>query len=134
MPKIKTFAPSWLSKPAPGRKLFEPSGDDIKSSSSLGYGKKPKPGPRRVIAKRGTEIFVAVGKQIRWADLVDLKESCETKQTRIGGAGFEVYDEEAAKAGLMEGGYRVSDFIYLFPGWIVQSSWASTVGADSLCR
>ncbi|KAK4459112.1 hypothetical protein QBC42DRAFT_208632 [Cladorrhinum samala] len=107
MPKIKTFAPSWLSKPAPGRKLFEPSGDDIKSSSSLGYGKKPKPGPRRVIAKRGTEIFVAVGKQIRWADLVDLKESCETKQTRIGGAGFEVYDEEAAKAGLMEGGYRI---------------------------
>lgn len=116
MPKIKTFAPSWLNKPAPGRKLFEPSSDDIKSSSSLAYGKKPKPGPRRAIAKRGTEIFVAVGKQIRWADLVDLKEFCETKQARAGGGGFEVYDEEAAKAGLMEGVYRVSALVR---SWIV---------------
>ncbi|KAK3995953.1 hypothetical protein QBC44DRAFT_4374 [Cladorrhinum sp. PSN332] len=109
MPKIKSFAPSWLNQPSPGHKLFEPSSDDGKSSTSLVYGKKLKPGPRRTIANRGIEIFVAVGKEIRWGDLVDLKESWETKQARSGGGGFEVYDEEAAakaKQGLMEG-YRI---------------------------
>ncbi|KAK4169510.1 hypothetical protein QBC43DRAFT_63555 [Cladorrhinum sp. PSN259] len=109
MPKIKSFAPSWLNEPSPGHKLFGPSSDDSKSSSSLAYGKKPKPGPRRTIAKRGTEVFVAVGKQIRWGDLVDLKESWEAKQAQTGEGGFEVYDEEAAanaKAGVMEG-YRI---------------------------
>lgn len=37
-------------------------------------------GPRRTIARRGTEVFIAVGKEIRWADLVYLKEAWEGKQ------------------------------------------------------
>ncbi|KAK0654349.1 hypothetical protein QBC41DRAFT_332182 [Cercophora samala] len=113
MPRIKTFAPSWLIEPSPGHKLFEPSNDEIKSSS-LAYNKKPKPGPRRTIAHRGTEVFVAVGKQIRWGDLVDLKESWETKQARTGGVrykkepnDFEVYDEEAANGNSGPEGYRI---------------------------
>ncbi|KAK4238579.1 hypothetical protein C8A03DRAFT_14981 [Achaetomium macrosporum] len=86
MPKIKSFAPSWLNEPSPGHKLFAQSSEDVRFTTPLAHGKKPKPGPRRTIARRGTEVFVAVGKQIRWGDLVYLKESWETKQTRSGSA------------------------------------------------
>ena len=34
-------------------------------------------GPNRTIAKRGTEVFIAAGKQIRWTDLVSLKSDFE---------------------------------------------------------
>lgn len=96
MPKIKSFAPSWLNEPSPGHRLFEPSVDHVKAQASLPYGKKPKPGPRRTIARRGTEVFVAAGKEIRWGDLVTLKESWETTQARS-------FDGNNA----VEGGYRV---------------------------
>lgn len=121
MPKIKSFAPSWLNEPAPGHKLFEAVSDDSRGSPSLGYGKKPKAGPRRTIARRGTEVFVAVGRQIRWGELAYLKESWEAKQGRSGSLGrikrespessFEIYEDETATGngvgGLAEG-YRVS--------------------------
>lgn len=42
--------------------------------------KKAVPGPRRTIAKRGSEIFVAVGKEIRWADLVYQKDTYASRQ------------------------------------------------------
>lgn len=115
MPKIKSFAPGWLNLPAPGHKLFE-STDDSKLPAALAYSKKLKsPGPRRTIARRGTEVFVAVGKQIRWGDLTRLKETWESRSgvgiraQRPDSEGyFEVYDEEAA-AGIATGeGYRVS--------------------------
>jgi nucleoporin NUP82 len=115
MPKIKSFAPSWLNEPSPGHKLFEQSSDDARISAGLPYGKRPKPGPRRTIARRGTEVFVAVGKQIRWGDLAYLKESWETKHARHG-SGIRIkrespedsfgYDDEAAENGTQ--GYRVS--------------------------
>jgi len=118
MPKIKSFAPGWLNQPAPGHKLFEQSVDDSKLPAGLTYPKKWKPGPRRTIAHRGTEIFVAVGKQIRWGDLVHLKENWESKPSRSVRArredtdgSFEVYDEEAAAGNTQPGvgeGYRVS--------------------------
>ncbi|KAH6624244.1 hypothetical protein B0J18DRAFT_172299 [Chaetomium sp. MPI-SDFR-AT-0129] len=80
MPKIKSFAPSWLNEPSPAHKLFEQPIDDGRGSAGPPYGtRKPKPGPRRTIARRGTEVFVAVGKQIRWGDLAYLKELWETK-------------------------------------------------------
>ncbi|KAK4106155.1 hypothetical protein N658DRAFT_8307 [Parathielavia hyrcaniae] len=82
MPKIKSFAPSWLNEPSPGHKLFSQSSDDVRIPAGMHYGKKPKPGPRRTIARRGTEVFVAVGKQVRWGDLAYLKESWETKHAR----------------------------------------------------
>ncbi|KAK4155210.1 hypothetical protein C8A00DRAFT_32009 [Chaetomidium leptoderma] len=84
MPRIKSFAPSWLNEPSPGHKLFAQSSDDARISAANPYGKKPKPGPRRTIARRGTEVFVAVGKQIRWGDLAYLKETWETKHARSG--------------------------------------------------
>jgi len=85
MPKVISYTPAWLSKPNPGHEIFAPSSKDVNypSLSAVSTGKKgPKPGPRRTIARRGTEIFVAVGKEIRWADLVYLKEAWEDKQER----------------------------------------------------
>ncbi|SPQ22734.1 f3f86e95-2746-4f46-8272-8161dd0057d6 [Thermothielavioides terrestris] len=82
MPKIKSFAPGWLNEPSPGHQLFEQSDDDARGPAALAYGKKAKPGPRRTIARRGTEVFVASGKQIRWGDLAYLKETWETRQAR----------------------------------------------------
>ncbi|KAK5663885.1 hypothetical protein OQA88_93 [Cercophora sp. LCS_1] len=106
MPKIRSYAPGWLNPPAPGHKLFEQPVDDSKVPAALAYSRKWKPSPRRTIANRGTEVFVAAGKQIRWGDLSLLKESWES-QSRAGtgirvprhdytGSSFEVYDEEAA--------------------------------------
>ncbi|KAK4190134.1 hypothetical protein QBC35DRAFT_491463 [Podospora australis] len=116
MHRIKSFAPGWLNEPAPGHWLFRPYNEDGKNPASLSYNKKPKFGPRRTIAHRDTEVFVAVGKQIRWGNLVDLKESWETKQARTGGGirvkrespnDFEVYDEEAANGNTGSEGYRI---------------------------
>ncbi|KAB5570494.1 hypothetical protein GE09DRAFT_1217927 [Coniochaeta sp. 2T2.1] len=116
MPHIKSYVPSWLNEPAPGHKLFAPSTDD----ANLLYANRAKPGPRRTIARRGTEVFVAVGKQIRWGNLVHLKENWEAKQSKsIFGSrikkedsdgSFELYDEEAdskSQNGAASEGYRL---------------------------
>src|SRR5512141_2624711 len=121
MPRITSFAPGWLNQPAPGHKLFEqPIDETSRLPAALAYSKKGKPGPRRTIARRGTEVFVAVGKQIRWGDLAHLKESWESKlprsaagargQRRGSDGSFEVYDEEAAIGNVSSAaeGYRVS--------------------------
>lgn len=115
MPKIKSFAPSWLNEPSPAHKLFEQPIDDARIPSNLPYGKKPNPGPRRTIARRGTEVFVAVGKQIRWGDLAYLKESWETKHARSNsGARIkregsdDSFDHDNGIIGHETEGYRVS--------------------------
>ncbi|KAK0621220.1 hypothetical protein B0T17DRAFT_617692 [Bombardia bombarda] len=79
MPKIRSYAPSWLNKPAPGHQLFEQIAEEYKSPASI-------------------------GKQIRWGDLVQLKESWEADQSRSragvrikredSATSFEIYDEE----------------------------------------
>ena len=117
MPRIKSFAPGWLNHPAPGHNLFALTPEDNTQPASVLF-KKTKPGPRRTIARRGTEIFVAVGKQIRWGDLALLKENWDSQGTagrikRQATAGsFEVYDEEANGHSASAAGYRVrfSDF------------------------
>lgn len=122
MPRIKSFAPSWLNKPAPGHKLFEaPIDDTSRIPAALAYARKSKAGVRRTTAHRGSEVFVAVGKQIRWGDLVHLKETWEGKQARSGSVhrqsqrrnsndSFEVFDEEGGDghSGATAEGYRVS--------------------------
>ncbi|RDW65505.1 hypothetical protein BP5796_10197 [Coleophoma crateriformis] len=80
MPKVTGYTPAWLSKPEPGFDLFTASSEDEKHALSLNGKGTSKPGPRRTIAHRGTEVFIAVGKEIRWADLVYLKETWEDKQ------------------------------------------------------
>jgi len=74
MPKVTSYTPAWLSKrtekPTPGHEVF------IASSTQDAVKKAIRAGPRRTIARRGTsEIFVAVGKEIRWTDLAKLKEN-----------------------------------------------------------
>lgn len=80
MAKVTAYTPAWLSRPAPGHKLFQPSQEDL--SASFLPKSKSRPGPRRTIARRGTEVFVAVGREIRWGDLVYLKDSWTTKSAR----------------------------------------------------
>ncbi|TDZ87597.1 Nucleoporin NUP82 [Colletotrichum sidae] len=79
MPKVKSYTAPWLSH-GPGRSLFAPQSDSQALSASSPYPKKKKTiGPRRTIARRGTEVFVAVGKELRWGDLAYLKENWSTK-------------------------------------------------------
>ncbi|CAK7197437.1 hypothetical protein SEUCBS139899_000084 [Sporothrix eucalyptigena] len=95
MPKIRSFTPSWLSTDATdGRGLFSPSSASTRRSNlgasttasphSSVYGSPKKqayvPGPKRTIARRGTEVFVANGREIRWADLVPMKDAWEATQ------------------------------------------------------
>jgi nucleoporin NUP82 len=86
MPKVISYTPAWLSKPNPGHEIFTSKAGSTQSASANGSSssskRTAKPGPRRTIARRGTEVFIAVGKEIRWADLVYLKEAWEDKQSR----------------------------------------------------
>ena len=84
MPKIKSYTPDWLLRPAPGHNLFVPSDADPKVASFSPYTtkKRPEPGPRRTIARRGTEVFVANGKELKWGDLVYLKDAWAAAQAR----------------------------------------------------
>lgn len=81
MPKIKSYTPRWLTDPADGgHKLFAPSLGDVKPPPLSS--RKAEPGPRRTIARRGTEVFVANGKELKWGDLVYLRDGWEAKQAR----------------------------------------------------
>ncbi|OAA37120.1 WD40 repeat-like-containing domain protein [Beauveria brongniartii RCEF 3172] len=84
MPKVKCYSAAWLSKNATGHQLFEPSPEVARSRAlaSPYAGKKITLGPRRTIARRGTEIFVAVGKEIRWGDLAYIKEEWSNNHPR----------------------------------------------------
>ena len=85
MPKVKNYSAGWLSEGSHGHKLFAPSADTLRSralSPSYSSKKKPVQGPRRTIARRGTEVFVAVGREIRWGDLAYLKEDWAQQQAR----------------------------------------------------
>lgn len=91
MPKVISYTPSWLCEPAPGHELFNTTEQNTPRGQATTYKalteslkRNAKPGPRRTIAHRGTEVFIAVGKEIRWMDLVYLKETWEDKQDDLG--------------------------------------------------
>lgn len=79
MPRVLGHTPAWLSRPSPGYHLFAPSSNTTKyhgqEQESLGL--------RRLIATRDSEIFVAVGKELRWADLTQLKEDEAPKYRKL---------------------------------------------------
>jgi nucleoporin NUP82 len=110
MPQIKSFTPAWLSSPNPGHAHFAQLPKDASHALPLVNIKSKhdtKPGPRRTIAHRGTEVFVAVGKEIRWADLSYLKDAWKHGQEKKKypdrrGDDSSPYDEDHAQ------GYRVS--------------------------
>jgi nucleoporin NUP82 len=81
MPRIKSYTPAWLSRPAPGHNLFTASSADSKTAFSTTI-TDTKPGPRRTIARSGSQVFVAVGREVRWADLIELKEQWQEKTSK----------------------------------------------------
>lgn len=85
MPKVKSYSAPWLSSNAPGHGLFEPNPETSRSRTvETAYASKKKPvaGPRRTIARRGTEVFVAVGREIRWGDLAYLKDGWANRHAK----------------------------------------------------
>ncbi|KAI0512649.1 hypothetical protein F5B22DRAFT_300278 [Xylaria bambusicola] len=82
MPKIKAYTPAWLSSPSPAHQLFAPNPDSSPNIPSHASTAAANAGPRRVVATRGSEVFIAVGKEIRWGDLVYLKERWQEKAAR----------------------------------------------------
>lgn len=108
MPKITSYNQAWLAKPNPGHDLFTPTAANTseKNGSADGgvaWDTKGKSRARRTIARRGTEVFIAVGKEIRWADLVYLKAAQEDAQNRSRGKNVDSqYTDDHAQ------GYRVS--------------------------
>lgn len=98
--RVKSYSAAWLSTDAPGHQLFEASNDSLqhRGLSRPGSNKKDAaPGPRRTIAKRGTEVFVAAGKEIRWGDLAYIKEqwSAGASRGRSGPGGVKIKREES---------------------------------------
>ena len=86
MPKILSHTPSWLSRPSTGFDFFQP-GPQTKAPVALsnGQGRKVEySGPSRTIVHRGTEVFVVVGNEIRWSDLVLLRDDAKSDQTTRG--------------------------------------------------
>ncbi|KAI0382891.1 hypothetical protein F5Y04DRAFT_34750 [Hypomontagnella monticulosa] len=98
MPKIKSYTPAWLLPPSPGHELFVPSPSEANNASSYTPKSDPNDGPRRTVVRRGTEVFIAVGKEIRWADLVYLKERWEEKQAESR-RGIRIKREDSASPG-----------------------------------
>jgi len=85
MPRVLSYTPKWLSRPSAGSDIFVPT--QRKAANGSRSSKLGGPGPYKTIAYRGTEIFVAVGNEIRWADLVSLKEKDEQKSQKRPGRG-----------------------------------------------
>lgn len=66
MPRVLSYTPDWLSRPKPAFNLFQ--------SNQLGP-KQVLEGSRKTVAHRGTEVFVAAGKELRWGDLGLLRDA-----------------------------------------------------------
>ncbi len=120
MPKVISWTPEWLAKPNPGHTIFTNTSTTLAhthSASLTGLDssikRAAKPGPRRTIACRGSEVFVAVGKEIRWADLIYLKDAFKHKQSR-NGHGKGKKNEENQFDGDHAQGYRVC-WVKLYP-------------------
>ncbi|KAI2642885.1 hypothetical protein GGS21DRAFT_500070 [Xylaria nigripes] len=109
MPKIKAYTPAWLSSPSPGHQLFTPHPLNGQSTSYHASIADSTTSPRRILAIRGSEVFIAVGKEIRWADLVYLKERWQENAARTGGTHIkregddEVDDSEIIKQSIETG-------------------------------
>ncbi|RMZ81673.1 hypothetical protein DV737_g2376, partial [Chaetothyriales sp. CBS 132003] len=90
MPRVIGYTPPWLCKPSPGASIFSdpfaPSPPSpFKRQTSWSPDSAEYHGPKQLIAHRGTEIFAAVGNQLRWADLAKVKDNWEEQaQARPG--------------------------------------------------
>lgn len=102
--KVKSYSAAWLSNGELGHQLFEGTNDSLhhRGLSRAGSSKKDAaPGPRRTIAKRGTEVYVAAGKDIHWGDLAYIKEqwTSGTSRGRSGSAaGVKIKREDSMQS------------------------------------
>jgi nucleoporin NUP82 len=85
MPKVISHTPAWLSRPSPGFDMFtkptEAENRALQAKEQSSKKNVPYEGARRIIARRGTEVFVVVGNTIRWADLPMIKDDWEAVDT-----------------------------------------------------
>ena len=93
MPRVISYTPAWLSRPNPGAQIFSstpstlsPSHKNGRSLRHLANGgtdeaRSPYEGHKKVLARRGTEIFVVADNQIRWSDLCMLQNDWEEKKS-----------------------------------------------------
>ena len=80
MPKILARDPAWLSRSTPGFNLFQP---DSQTQRQILQDVRYE-GPLRTIAHRGMEIFVAIGKELRWSDVGSLKDAGDEQERKYG--------------------------------------------------
>lgn len=79
MPRIIDYSPPWLARPSPGASFFTPTNDKTSTQSTRPANGRdsddmPQGRPKRILARRGAEIFAVVDNQIRWANLSTLKD------------------------------------------------------------
>lgn len=120
MPKVLAYTPEWLSRNNPGFQLFDNAQptqtqaqarhrDSIQLENGNGSN-SDYVGPIKTIARRGAEIFTAVGKHIRWADLSMLKENFEEQKatpTKASKSTGPRTDAQVEKDGPEDGSFRV---------------------------
>lgn len=101
MPQVLARDPAWLARSTPGFDLFQPDTTTAKAprSQDARYD-----GPLRKVAHRGTEVFVAVGNELRWSELGLLRDAGE--EYRRTHAGRDAHDAEQTEG---ERAYRVRD-------------------------
>ncbi|KAI4720519.1 hypothetical protein E4T48_03214 [Aureobasidium sp. EXF-10727] len=79
MARVIGHTPSWLSAPSAGFNLFQRNSDTkAPAAVTKALTKTESRGPTRTIAHRGTEVFVLVGNEIRWSDLVSLRDAADS--------------------------------------------------------
>lgn len=75
MPKVNSYAPAWLCRPSPGAKFLSSNSTQSPALDPQDASKySPSLRPTRSIAKRGNEVFAVVDNEIRWSNLVRLKD------------------------------------------------------------
>lgn len=73
MTTITSDSIPWLAKPSTGYDLFSRPPERSATRPQPSSDDEAEAGPKRIIAHRGTEIFVGKGNEVRCADLQDLK-------------------------------------------------------------
>jgi hypothetical protein len=74
MPRIVEYTPAWLTRPSMGFEIFSNVAKDDKTN-----GTAPKSSVERLMVRRGTQIFIVVDNELRWTDLVYLKDWYESE-------------------------------------------------------
>ena len=115
MPRVISYTPAWLSRPSPGFKLFNNTTQKQESTYRTVNGSNTEfeyVNANKTIARRNAEVFVVVGKQIRWADLPSLKDQWqateETPSKKPKGKSIEDSEDKGeGDAASKDGSYRV---------------------------